>query len=924
MTPRSTYRIQLRNGLGLDDVVEQGWLDHAAALGASHLYLSPVLTATPGSTHGYDVVDPRRVDPAIGGDVAFERLAAAAARRGMGLVVDVVPNHMATDQAANPWWWDLLRNGELSEHAGTFDVDFAHPEHRLRGLIVLPVLDDHYGRVLEAGRIVVARDPDLGAGRAVTVHVDDRPFPIEPASLGALLAPVADSLGDDVFHLVARSLERIEAHDPAVRSSELRVLDVLVGELLDRPEVQARVDDELAAVSADVDRVHQLLEAQNYRLAFWRSSRDLGYRRFFDINDLVGVRVEDPSVFDTTHSAVRSWVERNLVDGLRIDHPDGLADPLGYLQRLRALGPDQWIVVEKILESEEQLPSSWPVDGTTGYEVAERYGRWLLHPDGLERLGAMRDELVGPAPDVHDLVASCKEQVLSEMLGADLARATEAFVRLCASLRRFRDVTRHECHEVLRETAVALPVYRTYVEGRVATGNAVGAERGSIAVDGDPAVTERLVTGTLATVSERRADLDPEVVDLLRSVLTGRLDDVTPLAAQLRVRVEQLTGPTMAKGKEDTAFYREVRLVSRNEVGAEPSAPGLSADELHAFLSGVAESHPATMTNLSTHDSKRSEDVRARLAVLSEVPERWAELARRWMERSDAADPCGRVDLRTRYLAAQTVVGAHPLSAERLSAYLLKAVREAKDRTSWLVADSDYEEAVQRYAASMSEDEDLTDEIDRFVLDVLEVPGAHNSIVQKALQLCGPGVPDVYWGSEGRFLRLVDPDNRITPALAELDAASAPDLTGTAPRDWGRDKLGVVAAVLALRSRHPDGFGLQGDYRSINVGGPDAERLVAFGRGRDVAVVASRWSTRGPVDPSTRVHLEPGEWRDVLGGPGASVMATDPSPVADVMGRLGVAVLERIAPESAASEPATSEMQEPGGTGPKHMGASSS
>ncbi len=382
------------------------------------------------------------------------------------------------------------------------------------------------------------------------------------------------------------------------------------------------------------------------------------------------------------------------------------------------------------------------------------------------------------------------------------------------------------------------------------------------------------MTATLATVSERRPDLDTEVVDLLRSVLTGRLDDVTPLAAQLRTRVEQLTGPTMAKGKEDTAFYREVRLVSRNEVGAEPAADGLSADELHAFLAEVASSHPSTMTNLSTHDSKRSEDVRARLAVLSEAPERWAELARRWMQRSDAADPEGRVDRRTRYLAAQTVVGAHPLSAERLSAYLLKAVREAKDHTSWLVADPDYEAAVQRYAASISQDGG-TRGSDR----PIRPRGARGARCPQLDRAEGAAAlrardPDIYWGSEGRFLHLVDPDNR---GVAGHGGARHRRCGRPARRATGvASKVGVVVALLALRGRHPNGFGAGGGYRSIAVDGPDAERVVAFARGRDVAVVATRWSTRGPVESTTTLHLEPGDWHDVLGGPGATVAGVRP------------------------------------------------
>ncbi len=901
--PTATYRVQLRDGLTLDDLVERGWLTHIAQLGASHLYLPPLLVAAPGSTHGYDVVDPTRVDPAIGGDEAFSRLAAAARDAGLGLVVDIVPNHMAASPAANPWWWDVLRNGEQSEWADVFDVAARHPEARLQGRIFLPVLDDRYGRVLDAGRFrLVRRDAD------VVVCIDDRPFPLSPRSLAEVVDSLGRDLDDDRLRLIAagyRSVDRVDGED---RVALLRGLDAMWADALAEVRLARPVDDELARRSSDVEVMHAMLERQEYRLAHWRAARDLGYRRFFDVNDLIGVRVEDRRVFDLTHAAIASWVASGEVQGVRVDHPDGLVDPAAYFQRLRSVAPAAWIVAEKILEHGEELPPEWEVDGTTGYDVAEMLAQWFVQPDGLRQLGALRDELLGPVPIGPELVAECKRLVLDEMLAADLNRATDDLLRLCDSLRRFRDVTRHDVHEMLREVVIAYPVYRTYVPAH------------TVAADRDLG----LVTAVVAQVATLRPDLDAEVLDLLTSVLTGRLDDVVPEAALVRTRVEQLTGPAMAKGKEDTAFYRDVRLVSRCEVGADPFAGGIDSAGLHAALDRVQRSRPTTMTSLSTHDSKRSEDVRARLNVLTEVPDEWRELVLSHLEPDPvhgAGDGAGRstsplsspadrsvepkgaalraddVDVRTRYLLLQTLVGAHPLDADRLGALARKAVREAKDRTSWTRPDPVYESAVDDLVQRWSTDEDLRHDLDRFVASVLEPAARRTSVAQKVLQLTVPGVPDLYWGTEHWSYRLVDPDNRVAPELATLRDALAASVesaqSGDADPEGDLSKVAAVHAVLSLRARRPECFGPRGSYTPLAVDGPDADRVLAFARGDATVTVATRWPARGPIRPGTIVTLPRGPWSVVLGGNVSDAAHDLAAPVDELLGGWSAAVLER-------------------------------
>jgi (1->4)-alpha-D-glucan 1-alpha-D-glucosylmutase len=559
--------------------------------------------------------------------------------------------------------------------------------------------------------------------------------------------------------------------------------------------------------------------------------------------------------------------------------PDGLLDPAGYFQRLRRLLPEGWIVAEKILEHGERLAPEWPVDGTTGYDVAATIGQWFVHPDGLHRLGDLRDELVGPSPGGAQLVADGKRLVLSDMLSADLNRATDAFVQMCESLRRFRDVTRHELHEILREVVIAFPVYRTYVPP------------GTLAGDRDLG----LITSVVGTVAAARPDLDPEVLDLLSSVLIGRLDADVPDAAVLRARVEQLTGPAMAKGKEDTAFYREARLVSRCEVGDDPFAGGLDTPALHSAFDGIQAHHPRTMTALSTHDTKRSEDVRARLSVLTELPEQWRALAIRWMERTAELDDTALVDARTRYLLLQNLVGAHPVDAERLGAYALKAVREAKEHTSWTRPDPTYEAALEQLVHAAYDDPAMMGDVSELV-QVLEPAGRRTEIAQKLLQLTAPGVSDLYWGSEDRTHRLVDPDNRATPDLGSLrdGLAAVRDDQPVEPDDeWA--KLWAVATVLGLRRRH-DACCADGAYRPLEVTGADADRVVAFARGDDVAVIVTRWPTQGPIGAETTVALPPGTWDVRVGATGnraSGGVAARRSAVDALLGGWSIAVLER-------------------------------
>jgi (1->4)-alpha-D-glucan 1-alpha-D-glucosylmutase len=860
--PRATYRLQLHAGVDLDAAT--ALVPYLAALGVSHLYASPLLEAAPRSTHGYDVVNPARADPALGGDAAFVRLTDALRAHGLGLLLDVVPNHMAI-APENPWWWDVLENGPSSRWAAYFDVEWDPPEARLRNRVLLPVLGDHVGRELDAGTLRLARE---GADFAVRYHAHR--FPVAPRSLDDLLAAAAARSGSEQLAFLADGYRALplatvtDAAQVARRHRDKVVLRGLLARLLaEAPAVAAAVDAEVDAVNGDADRLDALLERQNYRLAHWRAAdRDLGYRRFFDIATLVALRIEDPRVFADVHERVLHWVAEGRIQGLRVDHPDGLRDPEGYCRRLRQAAPGAWIVVEKILEPGEPLRATWPVDGTTGYDFAARATGLLVDPAGEAPLTRLYAELTGEPTDWPALVREKKLLVLRELLASDVARLAALFLDVCERHPRHRDHTRHALTEALRELLASVPVYRTYVD----------ADAGRIASE-----DVRLVEEAVASARAARPDLDGSLLDFLRDILLLRVRG--PLETELVMRFQQLTGPATAKGVEDTAGYCFARFVALNEVGADPGRFGTSPGAFHEAAAATQRRWPRTLDAATTHDTKRSADVRARLALLSEIPERWATAVRAWREQNARHRADGAPDANAEYLYYQTLVGAWPLSAERAVAYMEKATREAKQHTSWTRPDPAYDAAVRGFVEATLADAAFTRAVDGFVAPLV-APGRVNALALALLACAAPGVPDLYQGTELWALSLVDPDNRRPvdwdarrAALAALDGLHDPaDVLARA--DAGLPKLLVVRRALALRARRPAWFGVDAPYRPLAAAGARAAHVVAFARAEHVVAVVPRLvlGLGGTADGlslagrfrDTTLPLPAGRWRNVL------------------------------------------------------------
>jgi (1->4)-alpha-D-glucan 1-alpha-D-glucosylmutase len=799
--------LQLSPAFTFNDAV--GVVPYLHKLGVTHAYLSPILQAAPGSTHGYDVVDHSTINVELGGEEGLRRLVGELHRHGMGAIADIVPNHMGmpVPESGNRALWSVLRDGPDSPFAGWFDIDWSAQG----GAVLLPVLGRRIGECLRDGelRIDPAGDPAVPEAAPVLRYFD-HVFPLRPGT-----------------------------------------------EKLPLPE---------------------LVTSQHYRLAHWRVAvEEPGYRRFFDISTLIALRVEDAAVFDATHRLLLDLLEHGVLDGLRIDHVDGLADPRGYLRRLAAAAPGKWIVAEKILAPDETMPEDWPCAGSTGYEAMRALTAVLTDAAGAARLTALHAGLTSTPEDFAAVVTQSKLYVLDQVLHAELDRLTDLLAAICRTDIDLYDHTHTGLRDSVKALLASLPVYRAYV------------------VPGEPPPAESVKL--LEAAASQAAAMLPEdrqdTLAVVRDLALGRIGPRDQLRDEFQIRFQQVSGAVAAKGVEDTATYRWSALPMAGDVGADPASPALSPAEFHLFCALHQARQPNAMTTLSTHDTKRSEDVRARLAVLAEMPDEWAAAVSGWQAR---ADELARVrapeessagdeqypDAELKYLLWQTLVACWPIGEDRLLPYLTKAVREAKVHTSWTAPNEAYETAVQDFAGLVLADDELRAAIESFA-ERMTGYAATNVLSQKLLQLAMPGVPDVYQGTELDFQALVDPDNRrpvdfsgLASRLARLDNSDNPDGsgklslsaegTGTSLSDA---KLLVVSRALRLRREHPEWFGAQANQTPLFPTGPAVDHVLAFLRGDRVAAVA----TRLPVTlerlggwRGTALALPAGTWRCALTG----------------------------------------------------------
>ncbi len=871
--PTSTYRLQLHAGFTFDDAVRvAGYLKK---LGISHVYCSPWLQAAPGSMHGYNVVDHQKVNQELGGEEGLARFSAHLGELGLGQVLDIVPNHMATGPQ-NRYWWDVLENGPSSLYATWFDIDWHSAEVKLQNKVLIPVLGDQYGRALSANQIRIEQDCDR-----FHVAYFDNSFPIAPRSLAIPLAHAAEYAQNDTLSFIADSLARLPApestdHDAVfLRHRDKKVIyDLLHNLCRKQGEVPAAIARAMRELNNNLDALDEFLNLQSYRLAYWRTAdQELGYRRFFDINSLIGLRVERPHVFDATHRRILEWLQTGVIDGVRVDHPDGLRDPQQYFVRLREHAPDAWIVAEKILEPSESLRSTWPVEGTTGYDFLNVCNSVFTHGDGLKELTEIYRAFTAEPVDFPAIAHDKRLNVEQEALGSDVNRLASLFVSICENNRDRRDYTRAEIRRALREVAAGLSIYRTYV-----------------APDRDQITDEDRdqIDHAVAEAKKHRTDLDPALIDFIGDVLALRARG--GLETEFLLRFQQFTSPVMAKGLEDTALYCYSRMIGLNEVGSAPDRDGLTLDEFHRHCANRQAQYPFTMNTLTTHDTKRCEDVRARLAVLTEIPARWKSALGRWTRLNapfKTGVPNGRSsslgwksgafpDRNTEYFLYQTLIGSWPICAGRLTAYMEKAAREAKQQTSWTQQNKEFEEALKNFIEKILQSREFVADLESFVGQVF-APGRINSLAQTLIRYTAPGIPDTYQGSELWDLRLVDPDNRgpvdyktRCAMLGELEKGldSAEILQRM---DSGLPKLWIAYQALHLRTAHPEWFGADAAYTPVYAEGSKREHVIAYLRGERVATVVPRWNlklgaTPGGFPAGTTVDLPHGSWKNLLTG----------------------------------------------------------
>ncbi len=890
-TPAATYRLQFNRCFTFEQAT--GLIEYLEELGITDLYASPFLMARPGSMHGYDITDHSRFNPEIGDQDSFLRMSSELQRRGMGLMVDVVPNHMCISHPSNRWWWDVLENGPSSSFARFFDIEWHPPKPELDNKVLLPVLGDQYGRVLENQEIRV-----LYSEGELKIAFYETPLPLAPRTWTMILEPAAAKLRSklDPAHEHVAELESIVtalSHlAPNTETDEARIrerqrekeivkkrLSILTGA---SPEAAQAIQETLVEINGErgnprsFDRLERLLDSEAYRLSFWRVAMDeINYRRFFDINDLAAIRVEDPEVFALVHALILDLVNNGHVTGLRVDHPDGLYEPEKYFRTLQDLTKPKsglaqqnaernsagverttYIVAEKILVGNEALRANWAVEGTTGYGFMNRVNGIFVDHSKEKAFQQLYERFTSRSRNFDALVCACKRLVLQVAMSSELNVLSRKLDHISEHHRWSRDFTLENLRDALREVVTTFPVYRTYIR--------------SDDLEVDPE-DRRQIYIAIREAKRRNPALNESVFDFIQSVLLLEHPDGLDEAQRAErhgftMQFQQLTGPVMAKGVEDTAFYRYYPLASLNEVGGSPERFGMSVSAFHRRNLIRRELWPNSMSATSTHDTKRGEDVRARINVLSEMPGEWYRAIRRWRDINkrwktkvgDLLSPGANEE----YLLYQTLVGTWPFTPmneaehagyiERIQRYMEKALREAKVHTSWINPNAEYDQAVRDFVASilgLSSDNPFMEDFRQFQAPIAKA-GVWNSISQVLLKIASPGVPDFYQGNELWCLDLVDPDNR-RPVDYELrrrmlanlrpeagaDSATLLERMASDPSD-GAIKLYVTNRAMRLRRDHRDLFA-QGSYTPLTAAGSRANHVIGLARSLEsVTVIA--------------------------------------------------------------------------------------
>ena len=939
--PLSTYRLQFNAGFRFENA--RRLVGYLHALGISHVYSSPILKAQAGSSHGYDITDHNQLNPEVGSYEELKELVLELKNYGMGQVLDFVPNHMGIGPGTNPWWSDVLGNGRSSEFAEFFDLDWDPLKPELHNKLLLPILGNQYGAELESGHIKLVSDEN-----GFHVEYFDKLLPLDPQTIPMIFEPLGNDLPQELRNLLS-GLRNLPSHSATEgdlvrqRRRAIPSLTVALKELMAKsPEVRSAIEKAVGLINGQAgnphsfDGLHRILEAQVYRLANWRvSGEEINYRRFFDVNDLIGLSMENPRVFAATHQLLRHLLADDMIQGLRIDHSDGLLNPRQYMVRVQMLyaasqcsgpvphpplaengieadlqqvfGQHDWMnrrallytVVEKILEPGEELPCEWPIDGTSGYDFTTVVNGLFIDRRNERYFTNFYHRFTGASHDVDSVIYNSKKLIMHASLASEVNVLAHMLDAISVTDRYARDFTRKALRDVIRETIACFPVYRTYID-----------ERGEMTERDRAHINEAIVKA-----KRRNPDKAPTSFDFLRDILLLRRKDSDGQVDSYRrklhftLKFQQLTGPVMAKGMEDTACYIYNRFIAVNEVGGSPRQFGVTVDEFHAGSRKRAENWPYSMLATSTHDTKRSEDMRTRLDVLSEMPRTWGAQALKWRKGNRSrkrmlADGREVPDFNEEYFLYQTLVGSWPFDfgtdparaqyIGRIQQYMTKAVHEAKTNLSWISDDPAYVESLQQFVEKIlqpgnpSQPNTFLEQMQAF-MPAISFFGAINSLAQRVLMITSPGNPDIYQGTELWDFSMVDPDNRRPVdytlrqrLLSELDhraeAGNLPELCADLLNTYedGRIKMWTTMQALRLRRDKRDLFHA-GRYLPLHATGAKSKHLVAFARehnhqvtiiavprlsytlagGALRAPLAGLWGpTELPVPPNTAEFLE--------------------------------------------------------------------
>jgi (1->4)-alpha-D-glucan 1-alpha-D-glucosylmutase len=903
--PLATYRVQFTADFGFDKAA--AIVPYLKSLGITHLYASPFLKARAGSTHGYDIVNHDEFNPELGGEDGFERLSAILKANDIGLILDFVPNHVGVHFADNPWWLDVLEWGPSSPHAASFDIDWDTLPYRARGGVLLPIIGNGYGNALDGGEIELKYDAENGSFSAW--YYEHR-LPIAPERYGEILRAIVKH-AEGTNSAAGQALLALADQHKGLRHPNYEEAPAFKAAIAAVEGGAALINKGLDAYRAGKDRptptqaLHHLLERQHYKLGHWRlASSEINYRRFFDVNTLAGLRVEDAGTFDAIHRLVKRLIAEDKLQGLRLDHIDGLRDPAQYFVRLKRLIREAqgdkakpfYLLIEKILGDDEKLVPLAGVHGTTGYEWMNVITQVLVDGKGLPELDEVWRQASNVSPKFEPLLKEAKRRVLETLLQSEFTVLTRLLTRIANGHYSTRDFSEDNLRQAFELYVLHFPVYRTYLTAA-----------GPSELDRD------LIDSTIAKARADWFGADEGIFEFLRAALTLDLlkSDVAhskPRVRRFAMKVQQFTGPTMAKSLEDTAFYRYHRLLALNEVGGEPSASAMSLDTFHHKMKERVSETPHGMTATATHDTKRGEDARARILAIAEMPNEWASLVGRW-KLMNAPHLLAKGEMRApsaafEYMLYQALVGAWPLDgdasfAERFQAYALKAAREGKQETSWLNPNEAYENGVRDFIAAILDPDrapEFTASMQGFV-ERAALIGALNSLSQVTLKAMMPGVPDFYQGTEFYDFSLVDPDNRrpvdFDARAAALSAiGDRPDWT-TLAATWrdGRIKLAWTHQLIAMRHALPHVF-TEGDYTSLQVEGPHADRIIAFARhkGSDAVIVAIARHF-APVTNQGRAWPEQWDGDVNLGRFKAEGSQSDRLPLAEILGNRPAGVL---------------------------------